>query len=179
MTANTQITSEQREAAELEIREQQKKFDYDTRDYPVELLVEKYLDGINNHEDGLFMPIYQREINWTEKQQSKFIESVLLGLPIASLIFATIYNSEKNSERLEIIDGGQRIRTLARFLNNELKLQNLRRIKKLNNFTFSDLPLARQKRFKRSNLRAIVLTDKTHEDIFQFIIELFPKIRIE
>jgi len=40
-----EITDEQREAAEAEIREQQKPFDYNTKEYPIEFLVQKYLDG--------------------------------------------------------------------------------------------------------------------------------------
>ncbi|MBE9040141.1 DUF262 domain-containing protein [Oscillatoriales cyanobacterium LEGE 11467] len=167
MTANTQITSEQREAAELEIREKQKLIDYDTRDYSVEMLMRKYLDGIKNNKNKLFIPAYQRKFVWDERRQSEFIESILLGFPISSLIFA----KDRNSERLEIIDGGQRIRTLANFLNNEFKLKNLKEIKKLNGFRFSDLPLARQKRFQRSTLRAIVLTDNTNEDVIQSIFE--------
>ena len=169
MTANTQITSEQREAAELEIREKQKLVDYDTREYSVEMLVEKYLDGIEDNKNELFVPIYQRRFFWNEKQQSEFIESILLGFPISSMLFAD--NAENDLERLEIIDGCQRIRTLARFLKDELKLQNLNKIETLNGFKFSDLPLARQKRFKRRNLRAIVLTKKTENEFIHYIFE--------
>ncbi|MEG3880522.1 hypothetical protein QT972_24470, partial [Microcoleus sp. herbarium7] len=43
----TEITHEQREAAEAEIREKQKTVDYDTKEYPVEVLVQKYRDGLD------------------------------------------------------------------------------------------------------------------------------------
>lgn len=171
MTANTQITSEQREAAELEIREQQKLFDYDTRDYPIELLVTKYLDGIEDNKNEIFIPTYQRELVWNEKRQSNFIEFVLLGFPIPSLFFYKKYDSGNNLERLELIDGSQRIRTLASFLNDELKLQSLKKIEKLNGFTFSDLPLIRQKRFQRRTLRVIILNSKVEKEVIDFICE--------
>ncbi|MGB7520409.1 MAG: MAE_28990/MAE_18760 family HEPN-like nuclease [Spirulinaceae cyanobacterium] len=50
-----------------------------------------------------------------EDRQSKFIESVLLGLPIPYIFVADILESE-DLARLEIIDGTQRIRTLAKIL---------------------------------------------------------------
>lgn len=164
------ISNEQREDAELEIREKQKPVDYDTKEYPVEILVQKYLDGQEDDNNELFIPDYQREIAWDEARQSKFIESVILGLPIPYIFVADIPDQE-NEARLEIIDGTQRIRTLARFLNNELRLENLEKLKKLNHFRFSDLPLSRQRRFKRTTLRMIQLTEKADEDVRRDMFE--------
>ncbi|MGK7888888.1 MAG: DUF262 domain-containing protein [Leptolyngbyaceae cyanobacterium] len=167
---STNITDEQRESAEAEIREKQKPVDYDTKEYPVEILVQKYLDGREDDTNELFIPDYQREIVWDDKRQSKFIESVLLGLPIPYIFVADIPD-EENEARLEIIDGTQRIRTLTRFLSNDLTLQNLKKLKKLNNFKFSDLPLSRQRRFKRTTLRMIQLTEKADEAIRRDMFE--------
>lgn len=166
----TDITNKQREVAEAEIREKQKPVDYDTKEYPVEILVQKYLDGHEDDTNELFIPDYQREMAWDDKRQSKFIESVLLGLPIPYIFVADIPD-EENEARLEIIDGTQRIRTLARFLANDLKLENLEKLKELNNFRFSDLPLPRQRRFKRTTLRMIQLTEKADEEIRRDMFE--------
>ena len=171
MTANMKITSEQREAAEAEIREKQKPVDYDTKEYPVEILVQKYMDGVDDDTNEIFIPDYQREMAWDDKRQSKFIESVLLGLPIPYIFVADIHSIEDDLARLEIVDGTQRIRTLSRFISNELTLQNLEKLKKLNGFTFDDLPLARQRRFKRSSLRMIQLTEKADEEIRRDMFE--------
>ncbi|NJK52342.1 MAG: DUF262 domain-containing protein [Leptolyngbyaceae cyanobacterium SU_3_3] len=170
MPPEIKITDEQREAAEAEIREKQKPVDYDTKEYPVEILVQKYIDGRDDDTNELFIPDYQREIAWDDTRQSKFIESVLLGLPIPYIFVADIPD-EENEARLEIIDGTQRIRTLARFLDNKLKLEDLEKLKKLNNFSFSDLPLPRQRRFKRTTLRMIQLTEKADEDIRRDMFE--------
>ncbi|NET61159.1 MAG: DUF262 domain-containing protein [Symploca sp. SIO2E6] len=153
MLPEPKITDKHRESAEAEIREKQKPVDYDTKEYPVEILVQKYTDGREDDTNELFIPDYQREIAWDETRQSKFIESVLLGLPIPYIFVADIYDEENDLGRLEIVDGTQRIRSLTRFLNNELTLQKLEKLEKLNNFTFADLPLARQRRFKRSTHR--------------------------
>lgn len=74
----TEITHEQREAAEAEIREKQKTVDYDTKEYPVEVLVQKYRDGLDEDISELYIPDYQRELIWEETRQSKFIESIFL-----------------------------------------------------------------------------------------------------
>ena len=164
------ITDEQKESAEAEIREKQKIVDYDTKEYPVEILVQKYRDGLEEDISELYIPDYQRELVWEDSRQSKFIESVFLGLPIPSIFVADLF-AEDDLGRLEIIDGTQRIRTLDRFLNDELKLCELKKLVKLNGFRFSDLPLARQRRFNRATLRMIVLTEKADEETRRDIFE--------
>jgi len=73
--------------------------------------------------------------------------------------------------RLEIVDGSQRIRTLAAFLGDEFELEGLKRLKKLNGFRFSDLPTARQRRFKRRTIRLIELTERADEAVRRDIFE--------
>jgi hypothetical protein len=126
-----------------------------------------YLDGLDEDTNELFIPDYQREMRWSEDMQSKLIESVLLGLPIPYIFVADV----TDESRLEIIDGTQRIRTLARFLNNELKLDGLQKLEKLNGFRFNDLPLGRQRRFKRHSLRMIQLTENADEEIRRDLFE--------
>lgn len=171
------ITEERQNKAEEQIRELHKTVDYNTVEYPIEVIIDKFLE-----EDGyteLFIPDYQREFAWDEIRQSKFIESILLGLPIPSIYVADISEElleENNSEtedlaRWEIIDGTQRIRTLARFINKKLKLQGLEKLTELNDFLFSDLPLARQRRFKRTSIRIIELTKNTDEETRRNLFE--------
>ncbi len=170
ITSEIEITAQQRNEAEEELREQQKPIDYNTLEYPIEILVKKYTDGLDDDTNELFIPDYQREMAWDNIRQSKFIESMLLGLPIPYIFVADI-SDEDNNSRLEIIDGTQRIRTLARFINNDLKLEALERLKKFNDFRFDDLTLARQRRFKRTTIRMIQLTEKADEDIRKNMFE--------
>ena len=108
------ITEEHKELAEGQVLEHHKTIDYDTREYPVEVLVQKYLERLDEDDNELFVPDYQREHTWSEEHQSRFIESVLVGLPIQYLFVADVPGKEG---RLEIVDGSQRIRTLASFRN--------------------------------------------------------------
>ena len=156
------ITQADRDAAEVQIESNQKIIDYDTREYPVEVLVERYTKGLEEDENDFYIPDYQRAHTWPEEHQSRFIESVLMGLPIPMLFLADVENQDG---RAEIVDGSQRIRTLAKFMNDELRLTGLKRLTKLNRFTFSDLPMVRQRRFRRHTVRMIELREGVDEEI--------------
>lgn len=157
-----EILPADRDAAEAQIVEHHKIIDYDTREYPVEVIVDKYMKRLDEDDNDFFVPDYQRELNWPEEHQSQFIESVLMGLPIPMLFLADVEGQEG---RAEIVDGSQRVRTLARFMNNELRLSGLKKLDKLNNFTFADLPLIRQRRFGRHTMRMIELREGTDEEV--------------
>lgn len=167
-----EITDSKRVAAEEQIRAEQKVVDYDTKEYIVELIVNKYQQGKDEDENELFIPEYQRDFTWDPKRQSKFIESVMLGLPIP-YIFTAGLNKEigEDEGRIEIVDGSQRIRTLAAFLNNELELTGLEKLDTLNGFKFSDLELSRQRKFNRRPIRVIELTDKADDQVRRDIFE--------
>lgn len=163
-----EISSLQREEAESQIEEAETIVDYTTREYPVEIIAHKYLTGLEDDTNELFVPDYQRDLVWDEKRKSKFIESIIIGLPIPYLFVADIKHSEG---RLEIVDGSQRIRTLAEFMKNQFKLTDLKKLSKLNGFQYSDLPPARQRRFNRKTLRMIELTHKADEEVRRDIFE--------
>ncbi|MEQ9620529.1 DUF262 domain-containing protein [Coleofasciculus chthonoplastes] len=180
MSKKIEITDERKELAEAEIREKRKTVDYNTIEYPIEILVKKYLDEIDDDTNELFIPDYQREMAWSPDHQSKFIESVLLGLPIPSIFVAdSSAEDDKEDARLEIIDGTQRIRTLARFINNELELSNLKKLSNLNDFTFADLLPSRQRRFKRSTIRMIQLTEEADEEVRRDLFERINRGSVE
>lgn len=159
------ISEDQKRIAEDEIRNVYNLVDYQIREYPVEVIVSKYVE---NQEDGgneIFVPDYQRDLVWDDARQSKFIESLLIGLPIPYLFVADVGNENPELEgRLEIVDGTQRVRTLARFLRDELVLESLEKLPSLDGFRFSDLPPSRQRRFSRITLRMIELTEKADEE---------------
>lgn len=160
----------ERDAAEEQISAHHKIIDYDVREYPVEVIVQKYLTRLEEDDNELFVPDYQRELTWPDDHQSRFIESVLMGLPIPYLFAADVKGQEG---KIEIVDGSQRVRTLARFMTNELQLNGLKRLDKLNGFFFEDLPLIRQRRFGRHTLRMIELREGTDEDVRR---DLFNRI---
>jgi hypothetical protein len=153
------------ENAEKQIRELQRDVDYQVREYPIEVVVQKHLRGREEGLNELFVPDYQRDLVWDEKRQSKFIESLLIGLPIPYLFAADVGSEDEElAGRLEIIDGTQRIRTLARFITGDLELRELEKLTALNGFKYADLAPSRQRRFGRITLRMIELTEQANEE---------------
>lgn len=149
--------------AEQQLLTEKLQVDYDTREFVVEHIVQKYLS------EEYKIPPYQREFVWNNKKQSRFIESILLDLPIPYIFFA----DDNTDGKLEIVDGSQRIRTLVAFYENKLTLTDLEKLDKLNGFCFEDLIESRQRRFLRKTLRSIELTEKADfevkKDIFRRI----------
>ncbi len=161
------------ERAEVAIRKHQRDVDYDTKEFTVEMVVNKYSEGLDEDQNELFVPDYQRDFIWPPRIQSRLIESLLIGLPIPYIFIADVQSDDPDVDgRVEIVDGSQRIRTLHAFLTNELKLQDLKLIPEMNGFKFQDFQSSRQRRFKRISIRIIELsncTETTRRDLFERI----------
>lgn len=167
-----EISDAQRADAEAQLRYHQREVDYQTKEYIVEVLVKKYLEGIDDDENEIYIPAYQRKFVWSQERQSKFIESVMLGLPVPYIFIASLpKEAEEDEGRAEVVDGSQRIRTLAAFILNELKLIGLEKCDKLNGLHFADLDLSRQRKFNRQSVRVIELSDKADEQIRRDVFE--------
>lgn len=157
------MTDAEREGlVEAQIAELQKITDYEIREWPIEVLVEKFTNGRDTDSSEIFIPDYQREMVWSAKQQSRFIESILIRLPVP-FIFAADVGSGDREGALEIIDGSQRLRTLDNFLSNRLRLQDLVRLTAANGMLLADFSKPRQLRFKRSTVRVIELSEQADE----------------
>lgn len=74
-------------------------------DFPVDAIVNKM-----NQED-IFIPSFQRNFVWSVSQASRFVESLLLGLPVPGVFLF----KDPESNRLMVVDGQQRLRTLQAF----------------------------------------------------------------
>jgi hypothetical protein len=162
-----------KDASESAVRKHQREVDYDSKEMTIEMIVDKYNEGVDTDENELFVPDYQRDFVWSEKSKSRLIESLIIGLPIPHIFIADVESGDPDLDgRIEIVDGSQRVRTLHAFLSNQLTLTELQLIPQLNGFTFSDLPTSRQRRFKRISIRIIELsncTEATRRDLFERI----------
>lgn len=81
-------------------------------DVDVEGLVKRMNRG------DIFVPGFQRGFVWSGPEKSRFIESLILGLPVPTLFLAR----DAESSKLNIIDGQQRLKTLQSYLNGEFAL---------------------------------------------------------
>lgn len=141
---------------------EQKNIDFDTKEYTVELLVDKF------RKDEFYIPSYQREYVWHAKRKSRLIESILIGLPIPFLFCA-----EMDDGRLEIVDGAQRIQTVEEYICGGLILNGLEKLHFLNKMSFDDLSIAQQRKFRNRTIRMVVISEKAAKsvrfDIFERI----------
>ncbi len=167
-----EISAEDRLEAESQIRALKHDVDYQTKEFTIEVMVQKYMEGRDEDENEIFVPAYQRAFVWAHERKSKFIESIILELPIPYIFIATLPKDISEDEgRAEIVDGSQRIRTLAAFLHDEFELKGLEKLRSLNGFRFSNLEISRQRKIKRQGIRVIELSDKANESIRRDIFE--------
>ncbi len=150
-------------AAEKQIVDQSKRIEFYITEYTIEILAQKMKNG------DFEVPNYQREDTWENNRKSRFIESVLMGLPIPFLFFWEIPETGK----LEIVDGSQRLRTIEQFILGDFALGDLDQLSLLTGFTFQDLPDSRQRKLKNRSIRGIVLSENTDE---QSRFDLFERI---
>src|SRR5205085_6731134 len=113
-------------------------------------------------------PEYQRKFRWEVEDESKLIESLLLGLPVPSLFVATNPNGT-----WEVVDGLQRLSTLLHFIAeppallksidkaDPLRLQGLEKVALLNGKTYADLPTPIRLALNKRSLRVTALSDKS------------------
>lgn len=147
------ITDEDRLNAEEAISTVARQVKFSIAEYPVSVYVSRFQSDTG---DRYFVPLYQRNLAWSDEQKSQFIESLLVGLPIPFLFF---YQTENG--RMEIVDGSQRLRAIRAFLKEGLRLSDLVMIPELNGFSFNDLPEDRRNKLEDVTIRAIILDTDT------------------
>jgi len=170
-------TPEEIEFAENQIKDIQVDYNYRIADFSIGELLKKFVKKGEeaNFEDesisGLFVPTYQRDFIWLEEMQSKFIESVFMGVPIQPL-FAFELDEDGN---LELLDGVQRLSSIKSFFDGNLVLCGLEELDTLNSFTFNDLATARKRKFLNTQLKLYIINENTDEgiraDIFRRVNE--------
>ena len=121
---------------------------------------------IMQYEEGdIEKPELQRKYVWTKKTASRFVESLLLGLPVPSIFLA---NNEVTGKRL-IVDGYQRLRTLVDFISEGIwhgddtvfRLVNSDIINvRWRGKTFKELSDVDKRRLKNYTIHAIIFEQK-------------------
>ena len=119
----------------------------------------------DRYEEGdLEKPELQRKYVWTKKEASKFIDSVLLGLPVPSIFLA-----KTTEDKRLIVDGYQRIMTMYDYMNGifsgdkkVFKLASTEEInKKWRGRSFLELSDEEQRRIRTSPIHAIIFEQKS------------------
>ena len=120
-------------------------------------------------------PIFQRRDAWDPKRKSRFIESIVLGLPIPQIVLAEA-KDEKGA--FLVIDGKQRLLSLERFAavatDTPLVLAGLQFRAELNGKTYEDFQNDARLRnhrnaFDNQPIRTVVVKNWQKEDVLYLI----------
>ncbi|MGV2449129.1 DUF262 domain-containing protein [uncultured Chryseobacterium sp.] len=131
-------------------------------------------------DDELLKPELQRKYVWDKPEASRFIESILLGLPIPSIFLA---NTSDNNKL--IIDGYQRIMTVYDYVKKGIfskdgksfKLTNTDKINhRWRNKSFNELSDFDQKKIKQTTIHAIIFEQKQPKDNDSSLYQIFERI---
>lgn len=131
------------------------------------------------YEEGeLVKPELQRKYVWDRIEASRFIESILLGLPVPSIFLA-----QSGSQKL-IVDGYQRIMTVYDYIRGifttdgkVFKLSNSERINaRWRNKAFAELTRDEQRKIRSTTIHAIVFEQKQPENDDTSLYQIFERI---
>lgn len=143
-------------------------------DYAVRMLMDMVIEG-----DLILDPDYQRNYRWPDEKASRFIESILLNIPVPVFYFA-----EDSNGKLSVIDGQQRLTSLFRFMKpdelpalfagreiSELVLNGLKVRSDLNGFRYKDLTSADRPLLSKRPMRCIVVLSESDETLKYEVFE--------
>lgn len=99
---------------------------------------------------------------WDENKKSRFIESLLLRLPIPAFYF-----NEADDNTIEVVDGLQRISTIKQFMvDKKLKLKNLEFLKdEFDGKFYEDLPYIYQRRILTFPITTYIIEKGTPNEV--------------
>jgi hypothetical protein len=140
-------------------------------DYPVDGLVKRITDG------SIVVPPFQRGYVWGITQASRFIESLLLGLPIPGIFLSR----ERESQKLLVIDGQQRLRTLQYFYDGLFPALDrgfsLRRVHKaFLGASYKSLGDEDRRRLDDSIIHATIVHQETPSEDDSSIYQIFERL---
>jgi hypothetical protein len=127
-------------------------------------------------EEIIIDPDFQRLFRWDDYQKTRFIESILIGIPIPPIFVA-----EDEHGKWELVDGLQRISTIFSFFGKLKKLTEKNDwilskgdlIKDFENLACKDLPLKYQLNIKRASCRVEIIK---WNSAFDMRYELFNRL---
>lgn len=115
----------------------------------IDSLIGQFKNGI------LKIPDFQRKFVWTAIQSSKFIESLLLGLPIPSLMF---YEDAESNQL--IVDGQQRIKTIIFYIGDDSIDISKLSIKEQERYKFKLIGLSKDSKYRNKTFNELDEKDR-------------------
>lgn len=152
----------------LELATERKSIKTDSYEMSIGEIISLFHDG-----DLKLNPAYQRLFRWDQDHKVRFIESILIGIPIPEIFVA-----QKEDGKWDVVDGVQRISTLLQFVgvlpnHDPLVLDGTKDLPSLQGMTWETMPMEAKRIFKRTRIGInIILTENSIESQY----ELFQRL---
>ncbi|TXS36649.1 DUF262 domain-containing protein [Streptomyces sp. OR43] len=132
-------------------------------DFPIASLERIFEQG------DLVIPSFARRKVWTLSQNSQFLESLLLNIPVPSLFFA----EDPDTYKYSVLDGTQRLDAVLSYIKGEYPLQGLVGLHSANGLKFSELPEQMRRHLLACTMRAVIVAASSTSDV---TTEVFSRI---
>lgn len=128
------LSEEEKEIIEIENQEEEESISLERYAFNSFRIERSIRDILNWVEKGkIIIPEFQRDFVWNYNQSSRFVESVLLGLPIPDFFMFRLIDNKGQFERYILIDGLQRYTTIKQFVEGRFVQGATNRNFKINN----------------------------------------------
>lgn len=119
------------------------------------------VDQIEEKEIDL-APDFQRDFVWKQRQRTRLVESVLLGIPLPAFYF----NQDRDGT-YQVVDGVQRLTTIRLFMAGQHTLDrtDLEYLRELHGRTYSNLTPVLQRRIRTTQIVVHVIEPQTPDEI--------------
>jgi hypothetical protein len=119
------------------------------------------VDQIGEKEIDL-SPDFQRDYVWKQRQRTRLVESILLGIPLPAFYF-----NQSIDGTYQVVDGVQRLSTIALFMRggHVLDEADLEYLRNLNGLRYSQLDPAALRRFRSTQIVVHVIEAQTPDDV--------------
>lgn len=129
----------------------------DTANNPLDQIVNQVVRG-----DFNMSPPYQRGLVWTLTQKRRLINSIVVGLSLPA-IYLREMPDEASAQWVEVVDGKQRLATLAEYLSNRFSYDGK---------MFSELNPITQRFFRNTSIPVVRVSGLTDAET----VELYERL---
>lgn len=153
---------------------------YDITSYGIDFDVEGLIKRLKRN--TIVIPDYQRKFVWKLPESSRFIESLLLGLPVPGIFLA----QESSTGKMNVIDGQQRLLSLLYFFEGYFKPKKdsvsnrvFRLIgvqKPYNGLNYLELPQADRENLNNCVIHATVIKQDSPNDGDTSMFHIFGRL---
>lgn len=149
-----------------QLQTQRRSVDFDSFDITVREILSMLKAGAID-----IAPPYQRKFRWDATRCSQLVESLFLGIPVP-----TIFMAANADGTWELVDGVQRLSTLAKFagdaevrrkagVGEPLSLVGLEKLSNFQGYDFENLPTTMQLQFNLRPVKVVTLNDKSDREV--------------